>query len=150
SEPDWHRHAFHFQVLSSRAHPEAIIPIQFGIAIPPIACRQDYIHHLPGRDEVSTVSGAASAFLDQLAEKPLHRYSEQRPVIRGDHAMAVKLDEQPVGPMLDSDRSVAPEHYALHGRRIFGSELTILDVRKSACREATEVHAERTLENKRE
>src|SRR5947208_5714056 len=102
--------------LARGDQPKPIITVIAGVPLAAIAGGEDDVDHLPRGDEVHSMAAARAGPLGELAEEPSQWRPEHGRLVPRIHPVTMKLDEDPVGPMIDGDAGTAPEPQPVHRR----------------------------------
>jgi hypothetical protein len=116
-----------------------------------VAGSQSDIHHLARGYEVHQILILPLWPADQLAKELLDRRSQHSLLVARIHAMAVQLDEEPLGTSMDSDRCLLPESKTFHCGRVSCCQLAILNAWKwPSAFSPTKIEHERPLDHQGE
>src|ERR1035437_6096891 len=121
-----------------------VIAVFSGIAFATVAGRQDYVHHFSRGDEMNHLVPVPRS-LNELGEESLHGCSHHRLSLGGIHTVGMELDEEPVGSVLNRNRSFLPEPEPAQTGRIRPSQGRILEATKSVARVPVKIEHQRTL-----
>jgi len=87
---------------------EAVVTVAAGIAFPALTSGKENVRHLPSRREMQRLISLGSSS-HKFFEKSAEWLADDCVLLRWIHAVAMKLDEQPVRPPLDADPRPFPE-----------------------------------------